>query len=124
MEPNENEDAFWSEEIQIQVNAITNEASFNAFITPYFSQILQRFSLVFVNSERHGWLSQSSYLASNTNLKPDGFATHRAMFRAKPVPKDQILRSHGFLYGVSEKDLFDCLILFECKINITNEAFG
>jgi hypothetical protein len=124
VQPNEDEDAFWSEEIQIQANAISNEAVFTAFITPYFSQILQRYSLVFVNSEKYGWLPQSTNSASNKYLKPNGFATHRGMFRSKPVPNDQVLHQDGFLYGVAEEDLFDCLILFESTISITNEAFG
>jgi tRNA A-37 threonylcarbamoyl transferase component Bud32 len=60
-------------------------------------------------------------LPSSTDLKPDGFATHCGMFRAKPVSNRH---EDGFLYGVAEKDLFDCLILFESKMNITDEAFG
>jgi hypothetical protein len=124
IKPDKDKEAFWSEEIQIQANALTTEAEFTAFITPYFSQILQRCNLVFVKSEKYIWLPQSTNFASNTNLKPDGFATHRGMFCAKPVPNDQDLHQDGFLYGVAEKDLFDCLILFESTISITDEAFG
>jgi Sec-independent protein translocase protein TatA len=123
MKPNENKEAFWSEEIQNQVNVITNEAAFTAFITPYFRDILQHFNLVFVNSENYKWLPQSSDLPSSTDLKPDGFATHCGMFRAKPISNSH-LHQDGFLYGVAEKDLFDCLILFKTKTIITHEAFG
>jgi tRNA A-37 threonylcarbamoyl transferase component Bud32 len=121
MEPKQNEEAFWSEEIQNQVNAITKEDVFTAFITPYFSAILQQFNLVFVNSENHKWLPQSSDLHNCTYLKPDGFATHRGMFRAKSVVNRH---EDEFLYGIAEKDLFDCLIIFESKMNITDKAFG
>ncbi|CAH0478598.1 unnamed protein product [Peronospora belbahrii] len=33
-------EAFWSEEIQTQANAISDEAVFDAFITPFFSNVL------------------------------------------------------------------------------------
>jgi hypothetical protein len=124
MKPDKDKEAFWSEEIQIEVNAITNEATFTAFITPYFREILKHYNLVFVNSEKYIWLPQSTNSPRSTLLKPDGFATHRGMFCAKPVPNDQDLHQDGFLYGVAEKDLFDCLILFESTISITDEAFG
>lgn len=117
-------EAFWSKEVQIQADAITNEAVFDAFITPFFSTILHSCGLVFVNSERYQWLSQSTLVAKNTDLKPDGFATHRGMFRGKPVPNDGVLRPSGFRFGVAEEELFDCLILFESKLTITDAAFG
>ncbi|KAL3664473.1 hypothetical protein V7S43_010793 [Phytophthora oleae] len=120
----ENGEAFWSEEIQIQSDAIRNEAVFDAFITPFFSNVLHSCGMVFVNSERYQWLSQSTLVTKNTDLKPDGFATHRGMFRAKPVPDDGVQRPNGFRFGVAEEELFDCLILFESKLTITDAAFG
>ncbi|KAJ8562040.1 hypothetical protein ON010_g7639 [Phytophthora cinnamomi] len=117
-------EAFWSKEVQIQADAITNEAVFDAFITPFFSTILHSCGLVFVNSERYQWLSQSTLVTKNTDLKPDGFATHRGMFRGKPVPNDGVLRPSGFRFGAAAEELFDCLILFESKLTITEAAFG
>ncbi|CAI5703000.1 hypothetical protein KXD40_004009 [Peronospora effusa] len=52
--PVEDGEAFWSKEIQILAKAITNEAAFIAFMTPFFSRILERFGLVYVNSEHVG----------------------------------------------------------------------
>ncbi|KUF89292.1 hypothetical protein AM588_10008262 [Phytophthora nicotianae] len=80
--------------------------------------------MVFVNSERYEWLSQSAVVIKNKDLKPDGFATHRGMFRGKPVPNDGVPRPSGFRFGVAEEELFDCLILFESKLTITEAAFG
>ncbi|KAJ8566339.1 hypothetical protein ON010_g6785 [Phytophthora cinnamomi] len=117
-------EAFWSKEVQIQADAITNEAVFDAFITPFFSTILHSCGLVFVNSERYQWLSQSTLVTKNTDLKPDGFATHRGMFRGKPVPNDGVLRPSGFRFGAAAEELFDCLILFESKLTIIEAAFG
>ncbi|CAH0478590.1 unnamed protein product [Peronospora belbahrii] len=42
-------EAFWSEEIQTQANAISDEAVFDAFITPFFSNV--NCGMVFVNCE-------------------------------------------------------------------------
>ncbi|OWZ21632.1 Crinkler (CRN) [Phytophthora megakarya] len=120
----ENGEAFWSEEIQTQSDAIGNEAVFDAFITPFFSNVLHSCGMIFVNSERYQWLSQSTLVTKNTDLKPDGFATHRGMFRGKPVPNDGVQRPNGFRFGVAEEELFDCLILFESKLTITEAAFG
>ncbi|KAK1938139.1 hypothetical protein P3T76_009289 [Phytophthora citrophthora] len=80
--------------------------------------------MVFVNSERYQWFPQSTLVTKYTDLKPDGFATHRGMFRAKPVPDDGVQRPNGFRFGVAEEELFDCLILFESKLTITDAAFG
>jgi chromosome segregation ATPase len=49
----DNEDAFWSPETQDQANAITNEAAFDAFITPLFDNVLADCDMVFINSERY-----------------------------------------------------------------------
>ncbi|CAI5746517.1 unnamed protein product [Peronospora destructor] len=122
--PVEDEEAFWSEETQIQADAITNEAAFDAFITPFFSSILESCGLVFVNSQKYHWLPQSSRWTRKTHPKPDGFVTHRGMFRAKPEPNDQVHRPDGFRFGVAEEELFDCLILFESKLIISEAAFG
>ncbi|KAL3663066.1 hypothetical protein V7S43_012006 [Phytophthora oleae] len=85
----ENEEAFWSEDIQIQADSTTNEAAFDAFVTPYFSQILRSCGMVFVNSEKYEWLTPSSRV-TNRDLKPVGFATHCGMYRAKPEPDDGV----------------------------------
>ncbi|UIZ26294.1 hypothetical protein KXD40_002164 [Peronospora effusa] len=122
--PVEGEEAFWSKETQIKADAITNEADFDAFITPFFSSILESCGLVYVNSERYQWLSQGFKLYKNKHLKPDGFATHPGMYRVKPKPQDYVHCPDGFRFGVAEEELFDCLILFESKLSISNAAFG
>ncbi|KAJ8546684.1 hypothetical protein ON010_g11549 [Phytophthora cinnamomi] len=119
-----NGEAFWSEKTQSQANAFKNETAFDTFITPYFNDVLGSCGMVFVNSERYQWLSQSPLIAKTTDLKPVGFATHRGMFRAKPVPNDRLPRPSGFRFGVAEEELYDCLILFESKITIGDSAFG
>jgi tRNA A-37 threonylcarbamoyl transferase component Bud32 len=122
--PIEYEDAFWSEETQHQANAITDEAVFDAFITPFFNDVLASCGMVFVNSEKYQWLSQSPLVSRRTDLKPDGFATHRGMFREKQEPDDRVHRPNGFRFGVAEQELFDCLVLFESKLTISDAAFG
>jgi hypothetical protein len=122
--PMENGEPFWSEQIQIQASTIGKEAEFDAFITSFFNDVLSSYGLVFVNSERDQWLSQSPLVTKTTDLKPDGFATHPGMFRRKPVPNDGISRGDGFRFGVADEALFDCLILFESKLTISEAAFG
>nr|QUJ09355.1 crinkler 31 [Plasmopara viticola] len=121
--PTEDGEAFWSKEIQDQADAISNEAVFDAFITSFFDTSLQSYGLVFVNSERYQWLSQSTNWTEHTNLSLNGFATHRGMFRGKPVPDNGVVRPSGFRFGVAEEELFDCLILFKSKLTITEAAF-
>ncbi|GMF65990.1 unnamed protein product [Phytophthora lilii] len=48
--PTDDGEAFWSADIQLQANAIRNEAAFDAFITPFFSTILRSCGLVFVKA--------------------------------------------------------------------------
>ncbi|KAE8884039.1 hypothetical protein PF003_g31832 [Phytophthora fragariae] len=124
--PDENGTAFWSNEIQIEADAIGNEADLDAFITPYFSEVLDRYGMVFVNSERDQWLSRSPFTHKSADLKPRGFATHPAMFHARPEPDDGVQPKDGFKFrfGVAEKELFDCVILFESKLTISDAAFG
>ncbi|KAF0691399.1 hypothetical protein As57867_017295, partial [Aphanomyces stellatus] len=124
--PIHDEEAFWSPIIQQQADAITNEAVFDAFITPFFNLALADCDMVFINSERYQWLSQSTIVSKTTDLKPNGFATHPGMFRVKPEPNDGVDRpsDYTFRFGVAVEDLFDCLILFESKLDITNAAFG
>ncbi|KAF0710941.1 Aste57867_5438 [Aphanomyces stellatus] len=124
--PIHDEEAFWSPIIQQQADAITNEAVFDAFITPFFNLALAACDMVFINSERYQWLSQSTIVSKTIDLKPDGFATHPGMFRVKPEPNDGVDRpsDYTFRFGVAVEDLFDCLILFESKLDITNAAFG
>jgi tRNA A-37 threonylcarbamoyl transferase component Bud32 len=120
----DNEEAFWSKEMQEQANGITNEAVFYAFITPFFNELLDSCGMVFVNSDRYQWLSQSPFASKSTDLKPDGFATHCGMFRDKQEPNDKVDRPNGFRFGVPEQELLDCLVLFEIKLTITDAAFG
>lgn len=122
--PTDDGEAFWSADNQLQANAIRNEAVFDAFITPFFSKILHSCGLVFVNSERYQWLSQSTLVTKSTDLKPGGFATHRGMYRSRLMPNDGVSRPNGFRFGVAEEELFDCVILFESKLSITEAAFG
>jgi len=119
--PTENEEAFWSAEDQIHANAIKVEAAFDAFMTPFFNDMVLALGMVFVNSENYRWLPQSPLVVTDTDLKPDGFATHRGMFRIKD---NGVQRPEGFRFGVPEKGLFDCVILFECKLKITADSFG
>ncbi|TDH71413.1 hypothetical protein CCR75_009646 [Bremia lactucae] len=122
----DDEESFWSQRIQRQANAISNEALFDAFITPFFDRALANWNMVFVNSERYLWLTESMNVSRSTDLKPDGFATHPGMYCAKEKPKDKVPRSsnHKFRFGVAEEDLFDCVILFESKLSLTDAAFG
>jgi tRNA A-37 threonylcarbamoyl transferase component Bud32 len=46
------------------------------------------------------------------------------MFRAKPLRDDVVQRPSKLLFGVPEKGLFDCVILFESKLTISSGAFG
>jgi hypothetical protein len=48
------------------------------------------------------------------------------MFRVKPEPNDGVNRptDQTFRFGVAVEELFDCLILFESKLDITIAAFG
>ncbi|RQM09283.1 hypothetical protein DD237_003546 [Peronospora effusa] len=74
---------------------------------------------------RYPWLPQSPNLKKNKYLKPSGFATHRGMYHAKPEPEGQVHRPGEFFrFGVAEEELFDCLILFESKLRISDAAFG
>ncbi|GMF21259.1 unnamed protein product [Phytophthora lilii] len=116
------EEAFWSDDVQRHVNNIRDEAAFDTFITPCLNATLGSCDLVFINSQRYRCLPLSPFVA--TALKPYGFATHRGMFRAKPAPNDEVLRPDGFRFGVAEEELFDCLVLFERKLTITAAAFG
>ncbi|KAF0682366.1 Aste57867_25504 [Aphanomyces stellatus] len=96
------DEAFWSPIIQQQANAITNEAAFDAFITPFFNLALADCGLVFVKSERYQWLSQSTIVSKNTDLKPDD----PGMFRVKPEPQGAVVRptEHTFRFGVAVEE--------------------
>lgn len=114
------EDAFWSEMIQKEADAISDEAAFIAFITPFFDDILATCDMVFINSERYPWLPQSPITSKkHFNLKPDGFATHRGMYLRKGAPIDSVSRANNFRFGKAVRELFDCAILFECKVTIS-----
>jgi hypothetical protein len=115
----EGRETFWSEDIQRQADAITNEGAFDAFITAFFDTILDSSGLVFVHSARDPWSSRSPLVPKRADLKPTGFATHRGMFCGKPEPKDGVPRPSGFRFGVAEEELLDCL-----KLRITDAAFG
>ena len=101
-----------------------NEAVFDSFITPFFNDVLASCGMVFVNSERYQWLSQYPSVSKNADLKPDGFATHRGMFRSKQEPNDRVYCPNGFRFGVPEQGLLDFLVLFESKLILTDAAFG
>ncbi len=77
----DDEEAFWSEQVQREVDAIKFEAEFHKHITPFFNNVLDRCGMVFVNSEQYRWLPQSPFVTSNTVLQPDGFATHGCLSR-------------------------------------------
>ncbi|RHZ31738.1 hypothetical protein DYB37_012372 [Aphanomyces astaci] len=124
--PNEEAPAFWSPADQANANGIFLEKAFDAFITPFFNTALANCDMVFVNSEHVAWLPQGPPLPPNTNLKPDGFATHPGMYHAKDAPMDHVHRpsEHVFRFGEPEKQLMDCVVLFESKLRITDAAFG
>ena len=115
-EPKGDGDAFWPEDRQPSVDVKT-EHDFILHMTPLFDEILKKHNLVFVNSENNAWLSQSLFAKKNTNLKPDGFATHCAMYDDKSEGK-------GYRCGLAYPGLFDSLILFEAKLNIDHTALG
>ncbi|KAG1706015.1 hypothetical protein DVH05_002577 [Phytophthora capsici] len=121
--PVENGEAFWSEEVQSQADAITKEADFDALIAPYLNDVLGRCGMVFINSTDQ-WLSRFSKTEGTIHLQPDGFATHPGMYHAKAGPKDGLKRGNGFRFGVAEKELYDCLILFERELTMDMKAFG
>ncbi|ETV87617.1 hypothetical protein H257_01124 [Aphanomyces astaci] len=77
--PNEEAPAFWSPADQANANGIFLEKAFDAFITPFYNTALANCDMVFVNSEHVAWLPQGPQLPPNTNIKPDGFATHPGM---------------------------------------------
>jgi hypothetical protein len=52
----DNEEVFWTKEIQDQANGITNEVVISTFIAPFFNNLLASSGMVFVNSERYQWL--------------------------------------------------------------------
>ncbi|KAL3665278.1 hypothetical protein V7S43_009906 [Phytophthora oleae] len=112
-----------TKEVQAQADAITKEADLNAFIAPYLNDVLARCGMVFVKSA-DPWLAQYVVPKDTTILKPDAFATHAGMYRVKPVPADGVQRGSGVRFGVAEIELLDCLILFERKLTITDDAFG
>ncbi|KAF4143371.1 hypothetical protein GN958_ATG07437 [Phytophthora infestans] len=116
-------DAFWSVEVQAQVDCIKREDSFDAFITPYFTNALDSHDVVFVHSELYNSLPQSGFGNSNTAQIPDGFVTHRGMYHKEPEPNDGVSRAGtSFRFGKAIKALFDCLVLFES--NITEDLEG
>ncbi|KAG9411345.1 hypothetical protein AC1031_016981 [Aphanomyces cochlioides] len=121
--PVPDEEAFWPQTVQRDVDAIEKEDVFDTFITPFFNSALAKYGMTFVNSERYPWLPQVD-MDTATYLKPDGFATHPGMFCVKNVPNDGVDRPPTFRFGVAEKDLFDCLILFESKLKISGAGFG
>ncbi|XP_024585869.1 hypothetical protein F444_02314, partial [Plasmopara halstedii] len=46
------------------------------------------------------------------------------MYRAKAVSDDGVSRPNDFRFGVAEEELFDCIILLEKKLSITEAALG
>ncbi|EGZ17412.1 hypothetical protein PHYSODRAFT_503910 [Phytophthora sojae] len=122
--PREGEEAFWAMDIQTQADSIANEVEVDAFITPHFSKKLDFWGMVFVNSEGHPWLSPSIRFTNNADLEPVGFVTHPGMFRFGTVPNNGVQCLNGLRFGVAEKKNFDCLILFERQLTITDAAFG
>ncbi|EEY54048.1 Crinkler (CRN) family protein, partial [Phytophthora infestans T30-4] len=121
-------DAFWSVDVQARVNSISRENDFDAFISTYFSNALDSHDLVFVNSELYKWLPQSAFVGnSNTDLKLDGFVTHRGMYQMMSAPNDAVSRvGTSFRFGTATKTLPDFIILFESKItkDLGGASFG
>ncbi|KAK1929275.1 hypothetical protein P3T76_015227 [Phytophthora citrophthora] len=118
--PLENGETFWSVEVQTYVDIITKEADLDTFIAPYLNDVLARYDLVLIKSAEP-WLAQDVVPKSTTILKPDVFATHAGMYRAKPMPNNGVQQ---FRFGVAVEELYDCVFLFERQLTITDEAFG
>ena len=72
---------------------------------------------MYVNSENNPWLSWSPFTKKNKDLKPNGFATYCGMYHKRSGQGD-------LWYGVAEPGLFECLILFEGKLNIGDRDLG
>ncbi|OQS00331.1 hypothetical protein THRCLA_21698 [Thraustotheca clavata] len=77
-EPKSNEKSFFLLIKQSYASAITSKVGLVKYITQYFDTILQDKGMVFVNSENHPWLLESSGI----NHSPDGFITHSGMFQS------------------------------------------
>jgi hypothetical protein len=118
MESIEGHDPIFNAQQQQHVNNITNEDEFHQFITPILNTELESHSMVYIDSHNHPWLSQLPILRDNTKLKPNGFATHRGMYERREPDQE------GLYIGVAVKELYECVILFECKLKIDNTGFG
>lgn len=73
----DDEDAFWSNETQHEANGMTNKAVFDAFVTPFLSEVLASCGMVLV---RYQWLSRSPFVAKSTDLRPDDPSCTTASF--------------------------------------------
>ena len=125
---NEGREPIWNANTQKLASAIKTEDELVKFITPYLNEILSSFGMVFVNSESFPWLSQS-LVSLNTKLKPDGFACHPGMYiskvpgvkKKKEQKKDPEDSRH---FGIPIPKLYNNIIMFECKLQANNAAFG
>ena len=116
-EPIPNAAPFWSPAEQKIADKCSKEADLVTFVTPFFNDVLAKSYMVFVKSEKDKWLPQGPGLSDSVKLHPDGFAAHRGMYHPKGWHGDGI-------YGIPHEELFDSVILFECKLRITNAALG
>ncbi|RHX96932.1 hypothetical protein DYB25_009262 [Aphanomyces astaci] len=117
------QDAFWTLNDQVHANQL-KEAALHAMVATFFEGMLGALGMVYVNCEQHKWLPQASSGSPTTYLKPDGFATHAAMYRRATTGRMHASSGHTVRIGVPEVGLFDCLIVFECKRVVGDAALG
>lgn len=84
----------------------------------YYPAVVWRLSLA---RDTRGCLGLPGVSTSN-GLIPDVFATHKGMYRSSRVPNES--GPEEFRVGVAERQLFDCVILFESTLTYSDAAFG
>ncbi|KAG9408663.1 hypothetical protein AC1031_020513 [Aphanomyces cochlioides] len=121
--PVASEEPFWSQTEQDEVNAIDKEDAFDAFVVPYFNAMLANYGMTFIKSENQ-WLLQAGAGSESTHLKPNGFATHRQGIHSIIWYVLGFMHPTSFRFGDVDQDLWDCVILLESKLKISEDAFG
>ncbi|KAG9408658.1 hypothetical protein AC1031_020509 [Aphanomyces cochlioides] len=98
-------------------NEIDKEDAFVAFITPYFDEILTKYGM----GRKAIWLEERGLRSSICLSQPRIFLTvdllHPGMCIAMNVPNDESNRL-PVRFGVVDQDLWDCVIIFESKLEI------
>jgi tRNA A-37 threonylcarbamoyl transferase component Bud32 len=113
----ENYDAIFTIQQQAQAKGCKSEAEFFDFIAPILNAELECCDMVFIDSHSHPWLSQYPNLSDDRKLRPEAIAIHRGMYEKKA--ESSILGAHT---GIRVPEIFKCLIVFECKKDIDDDA--